>query len=257
MEKGGESHRNYEFSGTRLVMSIVPDTPQPFGQRLIAALLPQSCALCGADAEELLCPGCRADLPVLGPACPQCGEPTTHGESCGRCLQRPPHFDAAHATFRYEFPLDRLVQALKYGHQLALAAWFGKTLAGLVADSAFDAVVPLPLHPERLRRRGFNQAAEIGRALAAAGGYRLSLALLARTKATASQTHLPLDERAVNVRNAFECREDLTGRRFLLVDDVMTSGATLDEAARTLKLHGALRVEAAVVARAWRPPLRL
>lgn len=235
-------------------MSIVPDVPASLGRRLLAGLLPQSCLLCGADAEDPLCPACRADLPRLPAArCPRCGEPTAHGEHCGRCLHRPPHFDAAHAAFRYEFPLDRLIQALKYGHQLALAAWFGQRLAEVLPAGDWAGIVPLPLHPGKLRERGFNQAAEIARSLAGALRVPLCADCLRRSRETAPQAGLALRERAANVRGAFECARDLAGRHFLLIDDVMTSGATLDEAARTLKLHGAGRVDAAVVARALRP----
>lgn len=219
-----------------------------------AALLPASCVLCGADgAAPVLCPGCAADLPLLPAArCPQCAEPTTHGERCGRCLAVPPHFDATTAIFRYDFPLDRLVHALKYGHQLGIAAWLGDCLAGAATDSPGEVVVPLPLHPARLRSRGFNQSAEIARSLAARLGRPVAYDLLQRRRDTGPQAALPLKERAANVRRAFECSRDAAGASFLLVDDVMTSGATLDEAARTLKLHGARTVGVAVVARALR-----
>lgn len=234
-------------------MSILPDVFTAFGRRLLDRTLPQSCVLCGADSRALLCPACSSDLPRLpAPRCPQCAEPTTHGERCGRCLGHRMHFDRTHAAFRYDFPLDRLVQALKYGHQLALADWFGRQLGDALGEVEADCIVPLPLHPERLRERGFNQAAEIARAMAARLGLPVAIDTLHRRHATAPQAALPLDQRAANVRGAFECRSDLSGRRFLLVDDVMTSGATLDEAARTLKLHGAARVEVAVVARALR-----
>lgn len=160
------------------------------------------------------------------------------------------HLDRTHAIFRYDFPLDRLVHALKYGHQLALAAWFGRQLAKSIGEPEADYIVPLPLHPERLKERGFNQAAEIARTMGSMCNLPVHHEILHRPHATAPQAGLPLDKRSANVRGAFECRKDLSAHRILLVDDVMTSGTTLDEAARTLKLHGASRVEVAVVARA-------
>lgn len=235
------------------MMSILRHTSASLCTRLLDKLLPQSCLLCGADSPATLCPDCCGDLPRLPQErCPHCAEPTARGERCGRCLVHPPHFDAAHAVFRYDFPVDRLIHALKYGHQLALAGWFGRQMgAGLDACEA-DCLLPLPLHPERLQERGFNQAAEIARSMASACSLPLARPALSRRRPTASQAELPLEERASNVRGAFECAADLAGRRILLVDDVMTSGATMDEAARTLKLHGAARVEVAIVARALR-----
>lgn len=234
-------------------MSILREALASFAKRMFDTALPQSCVVCGVDSPAVLCPACDNDLPRLPSACcPQCAEPTAHGEVCGRCLKEPPHFDATQAAFRYEFPVDRLIQALKYGHQLALAAWFGRQLAARLDNTGADCLVPLPLHAARLKERGFNQSMEIARSFGTLHRLPLSPQLLVRRRPTAPQAELALDERAANVRGAFECPADLSGRRILLVDDVMTSGATLDEAARTLKLHGAARVDVAVVARALR-----
>lgn len=239
-------------------MSILTQGPGAallrLGRRIAHSLLPASCLLCGADSDDAaVCSACTADLsPLSGPGCPQCAEPTTHGERCGRCLATPPAFDATVALYRYEFPADRLVHALKYGHQLAVARWFGQQLATTLTGNACDIVIPLPLHRDRLRERGFNQSAEIGRALAGALGKPQLTGVLHRARATRPQADLALKERAGNVRGAFAATADLAGRRILLVDDVMTSGATLDEAARILKMHGAAAVIAGVVARAVR-----
>lgn len=221
---------------------------------LSRVFLGSACLLCGNHTRDaIVCPACADDLPALpAPGCPQCAIPTTYGERCGRCLHAPPHFDACIALFPYAFPADRLVQALKYGHQLALAPWFGRRLAVALQGGDFDLAIPLPLHPGRLCQRGFNQSGEILRALAREldipGDYRHCT----RRRATAVQAELPHKARAVNVRNAFECHCDYTGKHILLVDDVMTTGETLSECARTLKIHGARRVTAAVVARALR-----
>lgn len=243
-------------------MSILAQSTNFFG-RLCARLLPQDCLLCGtASASDILCPACVADLPLLPELhCPQCAQPTSTGERCGRCLAKPPHFDATIATFLYAFPLDRLVQSFKYQHRLAIGTYFGERIAQhLAAQQAidranrqpvltFDRIVPLPLHPQRLRERGFNQALEIARPLERAFSWPIDARSCLRQRHTPAQAGLPWRERAGNVRNAFHCQNDLAGQHIALIDDVMTSGASLDECARTLKLHGAARVTLLVVAR--------
>lgn len=235
-------------------MAILPQPPflRQLGRQLGDLLLPGNCLLCAAPSREtLLCPACAADLPSQPEdSCPQCGEQSAPGLRCGTCLKHAPHFASTTALFRYDFPANRLVQALKYGHQLAVAAWLGELLSEHLRDHAADLVVPLPLHPERLRERGFNQAIEIARPIARKLGKPLALEALHRIRATPPQAELKLKARAKNVRGAFECRQEIEGRRILLVDDVMTSGATLDEAARILMLHGAAQVDVAVAARA-------
>ena len=231
--------------------------------RRAARLFAQECVLCAAASDEaIVCRACAADLPRLCvPTCPRCALPTPHGEICGRCLSHPPAFDAAHAVYLYDFPLDKLIQSFKYGHRLALAPYFGGQLAALAAslnaslDASIDAalpdvIVPLPLHSERLRQRGFNQALELARPVAQALRRPIDATSCRRTRNTAAQADLAWRERVANVRNAFSCSTDLTGRHVLLIDDVMTTGASLDECARTLKLHGAARVSVLVLARA-------
>lgn len=218
---------------------------------IFGALLPQSCLLCSADSGgELLCRDCRDSLPRLATLrCPVCALPTPGGETCGECLKRPPHFDASLAVFVYAFPLDKLVQQLKYAHRLAIADFLAGELSRLNFPPA-DLLLPLPLSARRLAERGFNQAVEIARPLARALKIPLRLDGCARVIDTAPQAMLPWKERRKNVRHAFECSMDLAGRSVMVIDDVMTSGATLDEFARVLKDHGAARVTAVVVARA-------
>ena len=235
-------------------MPILPQALQRTVRSIAVHALPGSCLLCSADsAASLLCPACTADLPQLPAAlCPQCGEETTLGERCGACLKDPPAFARTIALFRYEFPVDRLIQALKYGHQLPLAAWLGLRLGERLIAADYDLLLPLPLHPSRLKTRGFNQSLEIARVTSRALGIPLNPHILTRIRATPSQAELPLRERGKNVRGAFECDRDLVGKRILLVDDVMTTGSTLREAARILKLHGAGPITVAVAARALR-----
>ena len=197
-----------------------------------------------------VCPACARDLPRPGAAsCPRCAQPSPGGLVCGPCLKRPPAFDATLAAFVYRFPLDRLIPRLKYHGQLAIAPLLGESLAIRVAGAARpDRVVPMPLHPARLRERGFNHAAEIARALCRSTGLELDTASCARVRDTPPQQGLAYTARRGNVRGAFACAP-LTGLRIALVDDVMTTGTSLDELAAAAKRAGAAEVVCWVAAR--------
>ncbi len=221
------------------------------GKKIGQILLPQDCLLCqGASGELLLCQACMRELPSAASACPRCAAPGAGDAECGACLADPPHCDASRAAFVYAYPVDALVQALKYGGQLPLAGLFANELHRHIDDaSSVDLIMPLPLHPRRLAERGFNQAAEIARVLSRLCGITMNTQLARRVRNTAPQTALPWRERATNMRGAFACDAGVAGLRIAVVDDVMTTGATLDEFARTLKKSGAARVENWVVAR--------
>ena len=213
--------------------------------RNVQAWAGEDCLLCGAEtAPELLCAACIAELPALPRSCPRCALPSPAGAVCGSCLNHPPHFDATLALWRYEFPCDGLVQALKYRARLALAGFFARSLAARTMPEV-DLIVPMPLHPKRLAERGFNQALEIARHL----GRPIAPRGVLRVKHTPPQTDLPYEKRAKNVRGAFLCKLDLSGASVAVLDDVMTTGATLNELARALKRAGATRVDNLVIAR--------
>jgi ComF family protein len=217
--------------------------------------VPGACLLCGSAVRgAALCPGCAADLPrPTAPGCAVCAEPLAVAGVCGRCLQDPPGFDDARAACLYRFPADVLVQRLKYGADLACAAALGELLADAVAAAPRpDLLLPMPLHPARLRERGFNQAAELARPLARRLGVPLAPALCRRLRDTPAQASLDRAARRRNVRGAFACDGDLSGRHVAVVDDVLTSGATIDALARALKKAGAARVSAWVATRAPR-----
>lgn len=214
------------------------------------ALLAQDCFLCRcASGGRFLCGACGAAMPRLtSSGCPVCALPTLHGETCGSCLRRQPHFDATVARYAYAFPVDRLVQALKYRHELAVAAWLGARLAEGYSPEADLIVVP-PLHPVRLRQRGFNQALEIARAAARQWRIPIDPEAVERIADGPPQASLPWRSRRNNMRGAFLCHADVGGRRVLAIDDVMTTGSTLDELAKVLKARGAARVTNCIVAR--------
>ncbi|MSQ71034.1 MAG: ComF family protein [Betaproteobacteria bacterium] len=219
-------------------------------------LPPQDCALCAAPSgDAAVCRQCADELPVLAPACPICALPQPDRAVCGACLRDPPQYDATISAFRYDFPLDRLVRALKFHGQLELARFLGEQLVCAVAGrsgATFPVLIPMPLHRRRLAERGFNQAVELGRHIARITGAHLETAAALRIIDTASQTALPVGKREQNIRGAFRCNADLTGQTVAIIDDVMTTGSTLNEFARVLKKAGAGRVENWVVARTVR-----
>lgn len=220
--------------------------------------LPQRCELCAAaSASELVCAACARELPRLGAACPVCALPTAGGEVCGHCLSHPPAFAATLAAFVYAFPVDRLIHAFKYQGRLALAEWCaGAILAERERAGASrrpDLLIALPLARERQRERGYNQASEIARVVSARSGIVLARSGTSRVRATPPQAALPWSERAKNVRGTFVCDIDLAGAAVAVIDDVMTTGASLAEFAKVLRSAGAARVENWVVARTLPP----
>lgn len=207
-----------------------------------------------------VCAHCEADLPWLHPAevCPRCALPTPGGAVCGRCLRRVPDFDATQAVFAYVSPLREMVLALKHGQGFAQLEWLAGRLAQRLAVSGSlpDLILPTPLHPARLCQRGFNQSGELAKHVRVATQIPLALDLLVRDVDTPRLEGLRQKERQRAVRGAFRCRERLVGANVVVIDDVMTSGATLNELARTLKASGAARVSNLVVARTLRRPRR-
>lgn len=224
-----------------------------FVQRLIAPLIAPSCLLCaGPSAGALVCAPCDADLPRLKNAhdalCDTCALPVTAGTRCGTCLAHPPAYDHVCAPFTYAFPADALVMALKYRGMLAVAPLLAAAIARSL-DERPDVIIPMPLADERLRERGFNQGQEIARHVAEVTGMPLLPQACRRVRNTPPQAALPWKERAKNIRKAFVCDEDFSGKHVAVVDDVMTTGATLNELARNLKAAGAARVTGLVATR--------
>jgi ComF family protein len=219
---------------------------------LAGRLIAPVCLLCGDRATFAgLCAGCRNGLPAI-PAdrCPICAVPNPTRDICGRCLQRRPAFDRVVAAHPYAFPVDVLVHGLKYRGNLAFARPLAAALAdALDAEPYPDLVIPMPLSPARLRSRGFNQSMELARLVQREFGFRIAARGYRRSREGAPQAALPWRERARNVRGAFDCDLDLTGKNIAVVDDVLTTGATLNELAITLKRRGASEVVGWVAAR--------
>jgi len=220
-------------------------------RNFLAPLFGGTCFLCRGAAPGILCTACDADLPRLAPPrCPRCALESPRGELCGRCLSEAPRYDATVAALAYEFPADALVHALKFRGELALAGLLGQLLLEKIEALEIDCVMPVPLSAARLRERGYNHAAEIARHLARrSSNLTLDVALCERTRDTPPQMELPFAERQRNVRGAFRCTRSLARQTVAVVDDVMTTGATLNEVASVLKTAGAARVVNWVVAR--------
>jgi ComF family protein len=238
--------------------------------RWVGRLLPPRCVLCnrvGAERGFDLCAPCRDDLPWIRHACPRCGLPVAPAEAaaawadasaagCTHCRGRALCYTACFAPYSYHFPLARLIQALKYEGALANGRVLGILLARAALDRAgcsasCDAIVPLPLHVDRLVERGYNQSFEIARFVAAELGVPCLPQSLRRVRHTQPQVGLPRGQRLANVQGAFEAQpQDVVGRRLVLLDDVITTGSSVSAAAEALLLAGAACVEAWAVARA-------
>ena len=228
---------------------------RPLGGALQRLVLPHRCLLCGAAGEDELdlCGPCAAELPRNQACCARCALPLPQAAAlCGQCQRRPPPWDAAWVPFRYAWPLDRMESRFKFGGDLAAgrvlsSLWLRESPAvGLPAW-----LLPVPLHVGRLRERGYNQALELARPLASRLGPVLQNRALIRARATPAQTELGALARRRNVRAAFAARPHTPWPAHVaLLDDVMTTGATLAECARVLKRSGVQRVDVWALARA-------
>ncbi|RDI96914.1 ComF family protein [Dyella solisilvae] len=228
---------------------------RPAAHALGRFVLPLHCLLCGAPGDDGLdlCRDCAAELPRNRSCCARCALPLAEPAAlCGQCQRRTPPWDAAWAPFRYAWPLDRLESRFKFGADLAA----GRVLSTLwwrepLPLALPQLIVPVPLHRQRLRERGYNQALELARALAR--GWRLPLRhdVLQRIRQTDAQTELGAIARRRNVRGAFAVRDGIAlPPHVALLDDVFTTGATLAECVRALKRAGVARVDVWALARA-------
>ena len=231
-------------------MSILTGNFLNIRTKLGQALPAQPCLLCGSFSHDgAWCKACDRTLPYLTtPHCPLCALPTLNGDICGRCLKRMPQFDRTLAVFAYAFPLDKLVQALKFGEQLMLVHGLADRLAQRV-EVRPDSIIAMPLHSSRLRERGFNQSIELARHVANSLNIPLLPHACVRVRDTPPQSALAWKERGKNMRNAFTCTLDLSGKHIAVVDDVMTSGASMNEVSAALRSAGASEVSAWVIAR--------
>jgi len=224
-------------------------------RQLIAAIMPGACLLCGtavARQEHLLCASCTADLPASGSGCYVCGAALPRDLICGGCLTRPPAFDHVACAYAYRYPVDQLIKNLKYRQQLAVARALAQGLVQRIKQEGGplpDCLLPVPLHPLRLLRRGYNQAEEIARVVGRELGVAVSGGLVRRQRFTREQSRLLLPARRRNLRHAFALRRSPECRHIAIVDDVLTSGATAGELAKLLCRSGVNKIDVWVLAR--------
>ena len=227
---------------------------------MLSFLYPSTCVLCGMKGAggRDLCAECFAELPWNRHPCPRCAVPLPADADtplCGECIKRPPSWDEAKSPLTYGFPVDKLVQHFKFSGELATGRLLGEVLADYLAAGTDrpDCIVPVPLHPSRLRERGFNQAVELARPLARRLKTKVRLDLCARTRATEVQSKLDAAERRKNVKDAFAVSGNVQGMHLALLDDVVTTGTTMEELSHALRDAGARRIAVWSVCRAVNP----
>jgi len=226
-----------------------------------AVLWRPTCVLCGSAGVEHrdLCAPCEMDFPVNLSCCRACAHPLADSghalRLCGACLRKPAYFDASFAPYRYLYPIDRLIQRLKYGGRLSIGRVLGELFAQRVLAARArlpELLIPVPLAMGRFRARGYNQAIELAQHVAQRTGIELRADIALRTRETQEQASLKRKQRRRNVRGAFSVVRDLPRRHIAIFDDVMTTGSTANELARVLRRAGAERIEVWTIARAGR-----
>ena len=229
------------------------------GGVLLDFCVPPHCSLCKAPLEEherVVCEGCWSKVQVItGSHCAACGSPSDEPvPACTHCVNRTLHFDRARILSLFDETIQGLIHQLKYRGKRSIGCRLGGMLGALIASDGgsgdLDRIVPVPLHPSREKERGYNQSALVAYAMEARLGVPVRTDLMARTRRTATQTKLNAAERVQNVAGAFEvrCPESVRGRRILLVDDVLTTGATVNACTEALLSAGARRVCLAALA---------
>lgn len=214
------------------------------------------CDLCGITGvlRNCLCADCLNDLPQGGPRCLRCGRPVPRTVTeCGKCLVTPLLADRTVTAFHYTYPIDALIKQFKYHQKIRLAAPLARVLAEEILSHRQplpEVMIPVPLHNRRLYGRGYNQAIVIADALAACLGIAVDWRLVSRIRNTAPMFSLGARQRRRNISGVFSLQRPCAYRSVAIVDDVITSGSTVNELARTLRLAGVVRIEFWALARA-------
>lgn len=226
-------------------------------KRIIDWLLPVHCVVCYQVNCHYFCAACLAELPWVTQSCTRCARALPAIQEimiCGECLIDPPPFERNITLFRYEFPVVSLITQLKFRKQLLIGKAFGSLLANSISmhyctDELPQCVIPVPLHSKRLQQRGYNQALEIGRPIKKLG-IPLDFLSVKRTVMTAPQTLIERKDRKRNVANAFDVVDKFNYEHVALLDDVVTTGSTVEEIARVLRKYGVRRIDLWCIARA-------
>jgi len=196
---------------------------------------------------------CLQNLPPLGDACPRCALPLSNAHICGHCLHQPPEQDLSFSLFPYLDPIDRLIADLKYHNKLFLSQFFAQLMAYKLRNRPQpDLLIPIPLHPNRLRQRGYNQSFELAKALSIQLDIPTSNRYLIRIIDTKSQASIPFKARKQNIQHAFSLIQIKVPSHIAIIDDVLTTGHTANAAAKQLRKAGARTIEIWTIARAIR-----
>lgn len=236
-------------------------------KKYLCHLIPASdCLLCvqpvkqQPQASRLICANCHQRLPGITRACPVCAMPSDPDQVCGDCLNTSPYFHKTVAAFHYQLPVSRFISQLKYAGQLQLTSLLTDYLITQVEncyqhEALPDLIIPVPLHSKKIKQRGFNQSLEIARKIAGKLNIKLNFNLLIRVLNTPPQSSLDATQREKNLRNAFQLTDQakkiIQGKTVALVDDVMTTGATVNELSRLLYRGGVARIHIWCIARAY------
>ena len=245
---------------------------------LLSNLFPSRCILCqktiiesAINQDVEICTICYEQLPHNDNCCTRCALPLAEDIAledtaldapikkdvlCGRCISRQPAFDYTYSLFGYENEIIKLVHQLKFAEKISYTRSVGELLFKMVADKLLpeqgdpECIIPVPLHNKRLRKRGYNQSTEISRVIAKKTGITIEQNVALRHKSTLTQTGLKASERRKNIKGAFKVVGKLNYKHVLIVDDVITTGSTVNELATVLKKHGVERVGVLSIARA-------
>jgi len=227
-------------------------------QSIIQFLVPAACLFCGLSRGSDICSNCQQWLPILPHSCYQCARSLPASSSqpalCGHCLTSPPPIERTIAGFPYQAPIGYCITALKFKQQLAYASALGRLFAEKIQrqnQPLPDILLPVPLHPKRLKERGFNQALEIARPLSKRLGVAIDHAGVRRIRHTEAQSSLRASRRKQNMQAAFLVHHDYSQARIAIIDDVMTTGSTVYALAEALRQAGASHIEVWCLARRY------
>ncbi len=234
--------------------------------KILSRLFPSRCILCGQTVDLSvenkaveICLHCYNKQPFNSTCCVHCAVPLADDSAntlCGRCIQKPPNYDYAHSVFRYEENIIGLIHQFKFSEKITYASSISEMLlsaydiADILKTEVPDCLLPVPLHPARLRQRGFNQSIEIARVLSKKRSLPIELSAIIRKRSTTAQTGLNAKQRQINIKGAFELVSKMPYRHVLIIDDVVTTGSTVNELARLLKINNIERVGVLSIARA-------
>lgn len=224
----------------------------PYYTHIIDVLLPRRCILCGQSCltAYAICPACYQNLPALSHTCYHCAkEIPSDLQACGACLSNPPPFARTCALFPYTYPIGELIIQLKFQHKLTHAHTLGKLIHKHVIEIWYkekplpNMILPVPLHIDRLKERGFNQALEIAKPIGRSLQIPIDTTGTTRTKATLAQSQLSIKERQANLKNAFTATKSYAGLHIAILDDVVTTGSTVKALTQALLTAGATQVD--------------